>query len=130
MTKRRGVTDELQQLLSVRRGALGQIVQSEDDFLLCLDSGYLKPSAQVFVQKKEKMLQIIALDYLVHKSQGETDQLIEGLKTAGILGLLRKHPLQVSALFNRGHRELTADTVAVLFEPQYSDMGSYAKEVQ
>ena len=111
-------TDELQQLLS------------EDDFLFCLDSGYTKPLAHVTVQDKEEMIQIVALDYLVYRSQAETDQLIEGLKTADILGLLRKHPLQMSALFHGGHQELTADTVADLLEPQYSDIGSNAKEIE
>ena len=82
------------------------------------------------MQDEEEMIQIIALDYLVYRSQAETDQLIEGLKTAGILGFLRMYQLQMSALFNGGHQELTADTVAHLFEPGYSDVGSHAKGIE
>ena len=40
------------------------------------------------------------------------------------------YQLQMSALFNGGHEGLTADTVAHLFEPQYSDMGSHAKGIE
>ena len=36
----------------------------------------------------------------------------------------------MSALFNGGHQELTADTVAHLFEPRYSDVGSHAKGIE
>lgn len=113
-------TDELQQLLS------------KDDFLFCLDSGYTKPSTLVTIHDKEELIQMVALDYLLYKSEAETNELMEGLKTAGVLGLLRKNQLQMCPLFCGGHQlePLTAYTVADLFAPQYSESGSNVREVE
>ena len=43
----------------------------------------------VTLQDKKELTQVIALDYVVYRSQLETVQLAEGLKTVGILELLR-----------------------------------------
>ena len=57
---------------------------------------------------------------------------MEGLKTAGVLGLLRKHQQQMCFLFCGGHllEPLTAYTVAEIFAPLYSESGSNKREVE
>lgn len=109
-------TEDLRQLLS------------EDDFHL--DCGYTKPSVLVTLQDKEELIQIIALDYLVYRSQAEIDQLIEGLKTAGVLELLRNQPEQMSAVFCGGQKELTADRVAEMLDPFFSESGSNNRDIE
>ena len=101
---------------------------SEDEFYL--DCGYTKPSVLVTLQDKKELTQVIALDYLVYRSQAETDQLAEGLKTAGILELLRNQPEEISALFYGGQQELTADTIAEQLEPFFSEHGSNKRDVE
>lgn len=111
-------TDDLRQMLS------------KDDFYL--DCGYTKPSVLVTLQDKKELTQVIALDYLVYiyRSQAETDQLTEGLNTAGILELLGNQPEEISGLFYGGQQELTADTVAELLEPVFSESGSNKRDVE
>ena len=84
----------------------------------------------ITLQDKKELIQVITLDDLVYRSQAEIDQLVEGLKTAGILELLRNHPEEMSAVLYGGQQELTADTVAELFEPFFSDHGSNKRDIE
>lgn len=56
-----------------------QLIASEEFLSLCLDCGYAKPCTRIVIEDKEDIIQIIALDYLVHRVQAEIDQIAEGL---------------------------------------------------
>ena len=63
--------------------------------------------------------------------KAEIDQFSEGLKSFGVMTLLKKNPsLAMFLLLKRDPTPLSADTLLSLFVPAYSEAGSNARSAQ
>ncbi len=61
---------------------------------------------------------------IIYSSLLELNQFIDGLKTCGILDLVRSNPEQLRAVFQYGKATLTADLLDNIFHPSFSPEGS------
>jgi hypothetical protein len=84
--------------------------------------GYMKPL--VTIENKNEFIKAIALHAIIYSSVSELNQFIDGLKTYGILDLVRSNPEQLRAVFQYGKATLTADLLDDIFHPSFSPEGS------
>lgn len=84
--------------------------------------GYTKPF--VTIEDKDEFIKAIALHAIIYTSLPELIQFIDGLKTCGILDLVRSNPEQFRAVFQYGKSILTAGLLDDIFHPLFSPEGS------
>ena len=68
--------------------------------------------------------------HVIDRPRSVLEQFKDGLKTLGILGLIRKHPAQFEVLFCSQGRCNTPESVDMLFHVEYSINGTMEKERQ
>lgn len=85
------------------------------------DAGYTKPI--VTTADKEDFTRCIALHYAILVSLSELNQYIDGLKTCGMLDLIKEDPDNFRCLFEVHHAKLTAEDVDSIFDPVFSPAG-------
>ena len=78
----------------------------------------------VTIENKNEFVKAIALHAIIYSSLSELNQFIDGLKTCGILDLVRSNPEQLRAVFQYGKATLTADLLDDIFDPSFSPEGS------
>lgn len=84
--------------------------------------GYTKPL--VTFDDKDEFLKAVAFHTIIFSSLHELNQFTEGLKTCGILDLLRSNPNVFRNVFQYGKTNLTADLLDDIFCPVFSPEGS------
>ena len=85
------------------------------------DAGYRKPF--VHILDKGELCWCVALHHVILASMAETNQFVEGLKTANMLNLLRENPELFRKVF-QVQKALTAEMVDDIFEVEYSPVDS------
>ncbi|XP_072171956.1 G2/M phase-specific E3 ubiquitin-protein ligase-like [Diadema setosum] len=78
----------------------------------------------ILPHQKEKLVQSLIQFYAVDKHRAAVSKLQKGLETLGVLKAMRAHPTTMSQLFLYKEEKLTADQVEILFDVQYSPVGS------
>ena len=85
------------------------------------DAGYSKPF--VHILDKGELCRCVALHHVILASMAETNQFVEGPKTANMLNLLRENPELFRKVF-QVQKALTAEMVDDIFEVEYSPVDS------
>ena len=84
--------------------------------------GYI--SSNLSFQNKEEVLNSVALHYIITQNLCEINQFIDGLKSFGVLDVLRRNQNEARAILQVSHVKLTAEVVDDLFLFELSPDGS------
>lgn len=70
------------------------------------------------------------MHHTVISVKAQLDQIVDGLRDARILDLLRQNPSKMGELFTSEKRCITADILIALFEPSLSPCGHNDREAE
>lgn len=85
------------------------------------ECGISKPSASIPDADKEGVISSLCLHFVVLATKAELDDMVNGLKSLGILALIRENPVLARQLFVKGSpKHLTADTLYDIFTADLS----------
>ena len=83
------------------------------------------------VADRDKLISSLCLHFNILVVKAELDQLLDGLKELGVLGLIRDNPNEARHLFvHNTAKQLTADKVFDLFVANLSPLMSNARDTQ
>ena len=77
------------------------------------ECGITKPTASIQDSDREGIISSLCLHYVVLASKAELDDMVEGLKSLGVLSLIRDNPIMARQLFVKHEQPLTAE---ILFD--------------
>ncbi|XP_074659127.1 G2/M phase-specific E3 ubiquitin-protein ligase-like [Tubulanus polymorphus] len=102
-----------------------ELVKFVDENIECrFEMGFTKPSIFIKLSDKQKIVEYLALNFLVHRSKSELNQLLEGMSTLGVLDLIRKFPSSFEKVFSGAPSPMSVDYMTQLFHVDYSPPGS------
>ncbi len=73
--------------------------------------GFCKPTTKLSLNDRPSIVQTITLHFVLLQSKAEIDQYVEGLKSLGVLDVIREHPGLLQSFFCKTEDTLTAGTV-------------------
>lgn len=68
--------------------------------------------------------------HIIHRNRPAIDQLIQGLETAGIYNILKQYSRDMESIFCYSATKLTAETMKLLFKPNFSEVGSNKRAIE
>ena len=99
------------------------------NFQFRFEFGFSAPSSKLTLADKVNMVRTLSLHYLIYANRAEIDQLMDGLKTLGILQLMQQHPQLFRPLLQSATKPLlTSSQMLKLFQPVWSPNGSNQRE--
>ena len=105
------------------------LLDSDEKMGFRFSIGVSMPSSSVRLADREAIVQSVAKHYSVLSVKAELDQIVDGLKTMGVLDLFRSRPnLMRPLLMGKPPASLTSDYMINLFTPALSPSGSNQRE--
>lgn len=81
---------------------------------LTIDAGYTKPLSSITLDDKGEIMRTLMLHFTLFRSKAVLDQLKEGLKALGVLGVMSKYSELLEPLFlAKRLKQLSAGKVTV-----------------
>lgn len=106
-----------------------RVLIDSEEFQFRFECGFSAPSSALTVGEKEDIMKSLSLHYLIYANRAEIDQLMDGLKTLGVLQLMQQHPsLFKPLLLSSAKPSLTSSQMVKLFQPIWSVAGSNQRE--
>ena len=100
-----------------------------EEFDMRFEIGLGGPTSKYKFSDRDGLVQSFALHYSVFNVKAELDQLLDGMKTLGVLDLIRSNPNTMRQLFVAGGEPvLTADSMFDLFKGVLSPLGSNQRD--
>ena len=106
-----------------------RILLDTEEFSFRFEFGFSAPSSKMTLADKVNIVRTLSLHYLIYANWAEIDQLVDGLKTLGILKLMQQHPHHFRPLLQSTTKPLlTSSQMLKLFQPVWSPKGSNQRE--
>ena len=101
-----------------------------DEYDMRYSIGVGQPSCLLKFSDLDRIVQDFSIHFSIICVKAELDQLAEGLKTLGVLELLRSNPNAMRQLFIHSEVPLTVDLMLDMFVSNLSPSGSNSREME
>lgn len=101
-----------------------------NEFNVRFEIGLGGPTSHFQFSDRDRLVQSFSMHYSILMVKAELDQMLDGMKTLGVLDLMRSNPKTMRPLFVPGGPVLTTDSMFDLFRGVFSPKGSNQREIE